>query len=212
MSDTFWSARPVLDHVLTVARSRRVGPWAVLGTAMARAAATIPPNVALPGTVGGRMSCNLFVALVGPSGAGKGGADAAGAYGIKFAGPHVNNVPLGSGEGASRTFRPLGTAAEEPNPVTAAIFTVPEIDTLTALTGRQGSTLSAELRKLYSGEALGFANVGKDTRNVVAAHSYRACVIVGVQPLRSHPLLAAADGGLPQRFIWLPTADPDAPD
>lgn len=34
--------------------------------------------------------------------------------------------------------------------------------------------------------------------------------MVGVQPLRSHALLAAADGGLPQRFTWLPTADPDA--
>jgi hypothetical protein len=51
--DSFWSARPVLDHILTLARARRVGPWAVLGTAMARAVATIPPNVARPGTVGG---------------------------------------------------------------------------------------------------------------------------------------------------------------
>src|SRR5262249_12374769 len=42
-------------------------------------------------------------------------------------------------------------------------------------------------------------------------HSYRACAIVGVQPLRSHALLAGADGGLPQRFIWLSTGDPDAP-
>jgi hypothetical protein len=91
-------------------------------------------------------------------------------------------------------------------------FAVPEIDTLTALTSRQGSTLSAEPRKLYSGEALGFANAGKDTRNVVAAHSYRACAVVGVQPLRSHALLAGADGGLPQRFIWLSTGDPEAPD
>lgn len=210
--DSFRSARPVLDHVITMARSRRVGPWAVLGTAMARAVATIPPHVALPGTVGGRMSMNLFVALVGPSGAGKGGADAAGAAGIKFGGPQVDHVPLGSGEGASRTFRPLGTAAELPNPVTSVIFTVPEIDTLTALTSRQGSTLSAELRKLYSGEALGFANAGKDTRNLVPAHSYRACVVVGVQPLRSQALLGAADGGLPQRFIYLPTSDPGAPD
>jgi hypothetical protein len=53
--DSLWSARPVFEHVLTLARSRRVGPWAVLGTAMARAVATIPANVALPGTVGGRM-------------------------------------------------------------------------------------------------------------------------------------------------------------
>lgn len=210
--DSFWSARPILDHILRLARARRVGPWAVLGTAMARAVATIPPYVALPGIVGGRMSLNLFVALVGPSGAGKGGADAAGAAGINFAGPQVDYLPLGSGEGASRTFRPWGTPAELPNPVTSVIFAVPESDTLTALTSRQGSTLSAELRKLYSGEALGFANAGKDTRNVVAAHSYQACAVVGVQPLRSHALLAGADGGLPQRFVWLSTGDPGAPD
>lgn len=107
---------------------------------------------------------------------------------------------------------PWGTPTELPNPITSVIFTVPEIDTLTALMSRQGSTLSAELRKLYSGEGLGFANAGKDTRTLVAAHSYRACAVVGVQPLRSHALLAGADGGLPQRFIWLPTSDPDAPD
>jgi hypothetical protein len=142
---------------------------------MARAITTVPPPVALPGIVRGRMSLNLFVALVGPSGAGKGGADAAGVAGIKFDGPHVDHVPLGSGEGASRTFRPLGMPTELRNPVTSVIFTVPEIDTLTALISRQGSTLSAELRKLYSGEALGFANAGKDTRNLVAhtaAHTY----------------------------------------
>jgi hypothetical protein len=202
--DSFWSARPVLDHILRLARARRVGPWAVLGTALARAVATIPPHVALPGTVGGRMSLNLFVALVGSSGAGKGGADAAGAACIKFHGPQVNHVPLGSGEGASRTFRPWGTPAELPNPITSVIFTVPEIDTLTALTSRQGSTLSAELRKLYSGEALGFANARRDTRNLVAAHSYRACAVVGVQPLRSHALLAGADGGLPSDLSGYP--------
>lgn len=211
-AESFWTTRPILAHILRLARTRRVGPWAVLGTAMARAVATIPPYVALPGTVGGRMSLNLFVALVGPSGAGKGGAEAAGATGIKFPEPHIDHVPLGSGEGASRTFRPWGTPAELPNPISSVIFTVPEIDTLTALMSRQGSTLSAELRKLYSGEGLGFANAGKDTRNVVAAHSYRACAIVGVQPLRSRALLAGADGGLPQRFIWLPTGDPAAPD
>ena len=44
------------------------------------------------------------------------------------------------------------------------------------------------------------------------AGSYRACLTVGVQPLRSHTLLGASDGGLPQRFVWLPTSDPDAPD
>ena len=212
MSDAFWSARPVLQHVLTLARARGVGPWAVLGTAMARAVCTIPPTVALPGIVGGRMSLNLFVAAVGPSGGGKGAADAAALDGFTFTGPAAQLVPLGSGEGIARTFRPLGTKPDEPNPVTAAIFTAPEIDTLAAIAARQGSTLSAELRKVYSGEALGFGNAGRDTRNVVAAGSYRASKILGVQPLRSQSLIGAADGGLPQRFVWMPTSDPDAPD
>lgn len=199
-------------HILSLARSRRVGPWAVLGTAMTHAVAGIPPHVAIPAIVGGRMSLNFFVALVGPSGGGKGGAESAATSGIKIGGPNIEPVPLGSGEGASRTFRPSGTAEGARNMVTSAIFTVPEVDTLTALIGRQGSTLSAELRKLYSGEALGFANAGKETRNMVPSHSYRACLMVGVQPLRSHSLIGASDGGLPQRFVWLPTSDPDAPD
>jgi hypothetical protein len=179
---------------------------------MTRAIAGIPPHVAIPPIVGGRMSLNLFVALVGPSGGGKGGAESAGISGIKLGGPRVESVPLGSGEGASRTFRPWGTTEGSRNKASSAIFTVPEVDTLSALIGRQGSTLSAELRKLYSAEALGFANAGRDTRNMVPSHSYRACVVVGVQPLRSHSLIGASDGGLPQRFIWLPTSDPDAPD
>lgn len=214
MTSSFWAARPVLEHLLAVARARRVGPWAVLGNAMARAVASIPPNVTLPGQVGGRTSLNLFVASVGSSGSGKGGADAASASGLKFVGSSlpIVQVPLGSGEGAARTFRPVGTPLNAKNPVTSAVFTCPEIDTLTALMSRQGSTLSAELRKLYSGEQLGFANAAKDTRNVVEAGSYRACLIAGVQPLRSHTLLNASDGGLPQRFVWLPTSDIDAPD
>lgn len=210
MTDAFWAARPALQHVLTLARARGVGPWAVFGAAIARAIATIPPEITLPGIVGSRMSLNLFVALVGPSGGGKGAAEATALEGFWL--PYVEIVPLGSGEGINRTFRPVGTKPNEPNPTTAAIFSAPEIDTVAAITSRQGSTLSAELRKVYSGEQLGFANAGKDTRTTVAAGSYRACLTIGVQPLRSHALLGASDGGLPQRFVWLPTSDPDAPD
>ncbi len=211
MTDVFWSARPILGHALNVARARGVGPWALLGAALGRAVATIPPDIVLPGIVGSRMSLNLFVALVGPSGGGKGAAEAAATDAFRFA-ADIDTVPLGSGEGVARTFRPVGTKPEDPNPVTAAIFTAPEIDTLAAIASRQGSSLSAELRKMYSGEQLGFGNAGKDTRVIVPAGSYRACLSIGVQPLRSQALLAAADRGLPQRFLWLPTSDPDAPD
>ena len=209
-TDAFWSSRPVLQHVLTLARARGVGPWAVLGSTLARATATVPSDISLPGIVGGRMSLNLCIALVGPSGGGKGAAMATAADGFNFG--DIEIVPLGTGEGIARTFCPIGTKPGEPNPLTTAIFDAPEIDTFAAIATRQGSTLSAELRKVYSGEQLGFGNAGKDTRNVVPAGSYRACLTVGVQPLRSHTLLGAADGGLPQRFAWMPTSDPDAPD
>ncbi|OBB42704.1 hypothetical protein A5752_06215 [Mycobacterium sp. 852002-51961_SCH5331710] len=179
---------------------------------MARAVATIPPNITIPGLVGGRTSLNLFIGSVGPSGTGKGAADAASVEGIQFDGPRIEQVPIGTGEGVARTFRPIGTKPDDPNPVTNVIFTCPEIDTWAALAARSGATLSAETRKLYSGEQLGFGNAGKDTRVIVEAHSYRACLIAGVQPLRSQTLLGAADGGLPQRFVWLPVTDPDAPD
>jgi hypothetical protein len=207
----FWSSRPALHHALALARARGVGPWAVLGVAMARAITTIPPDITLPGTVGGRMSLNLFVALVGPSGGGKGAAEAAAFDGFRFGGP-ILTVPVGSGEGIGRTFRPVGTEPDAPNPIIAAIFTAAEIDTAAALFARSGSTLSAELRKMFCGEQLGFGNAGKDARNIIEAHTYRACTIFGVQPGRSAPLLNASDGGLPQRFTWLPTSDPDVPD
>lgn len=211
-ADDFWS-RESLEHLLLAARARRVGPWAVLGCTLARAAATIPPSVALPATVGSRMSCNVFIGLVGPSAGGKGAAEAVAAEAVKFTNcAAVPVVPLGSGEGVASTFRPPGTEPDKPNPIVAAQFSAPEIDTMTALSSRQGSTLNAELRKMWSGETLGFGNAGKDTRRIVEAHTYRACLIAGVQPLRAGALLSAADGGLPQRFLWVPTNDQDAPD
>lgn len=197
--------------MVTLARARMVGPWAVLGYAMANAIATVPHTITLPAIVGSRASLNLFVAIVGPSGDGKDAAAGATAEGLKFA-ADVPAVPLGTGEGIARTFRPHGTEPGEVNPVDAAVFVAPEIDTVSALASRQGSTLSAELRKLYGAGQIGFANANKETRNIVAAGSYRACLTVGVQPLRSHALLAASDGGLPQRFVWLPAADVDSPD
>lgn len=209
--EEFWSARPVLQHIRKLAQARRAGPWAVLAVSLARAVTTVPPTVALPGVIGGRQSLNCFAALVGPSGGGKGAAEAAAAEGFRFTSGRINPIPVGSGEGIARTFRPVGTKPDDPNPVTTALFSAPEVDSLAALAARTGSTLSAELRKLYSGEHIGFANAAAATRNIVAAHSYRAVFVVGVQPLRAHTLLDGADGGLPQRFIWVPVSDPDAP-
>lgn len=216
MTDDFWSTRTVLAHIRDLARARMVGPYAVLAYAIADALSTVPPYIKTPPIVGGPGSLNMCIAIVGASGAGKGTAAAAARDGVVCSYPvgPIPRVPIGSGEGIARTYRPAGTSTDpdSPNHVTSAIFTAEEIDTWAAIASRSGSTLSAEVRKMYSGEQLGFGNAGKDTRNIVQAHSYRALTVVGVQPDRSGPILTAADGGLPQRFWWVPASDPDAPD
>ncbi len=70
----FWQERPVLEHLLTFARARMVSPWALLGVSLVRILAVVPPHVVLPALIGSHASLNTYVALVGPSGGGKGAA------------------------------------------------------------------------------------------------------------------------------------------
>nr|WP_207949660.1 hypothetical protein [Mycobacterium eburneum] len=195
----------------------------MLGVAMVRAAGIIPPATGLPPHVGGRASLNLFVALTGPSGAGKGTSESAARDAILFRWHHGDPVelpefPIGSGEGIARTFMPPATGKgkdetdAQAEQITTAMFSVPEVDTAAGLFSRSGSTLESELRKVFSGEQLGFTNAQAHTRTRVPAHSYRCGLIVGVQPGRAGALLDGADGGTPQRFVWLPVLDADMPD
>lgn len=214
-----WEARESLALIRDFARSRYVSPLATLGVVLARVITHTPPNLVLPAIVGGQASLNLFVALVGPSGKGKGGAEAVGAALLDVPNP-IEPSNIGSGEGIPNLFvtwmKEKGEDGRQRDVLTkiaeAAILSVPEIDTMKALGNRVGSTLMPELRKAYSGENLGFQNATREKRLRVGAHSYRLTLIVGVQPLKAGALLDDADGGTPQRFIWLPTNDPLAPD
>jgi hypothetical protein len=213
--EAFWSARPELARLRTFARARRVGPWSTLGAVLARVIATIPPDVVLPPTVGSDASINLFVALVARSGFGKNTSEAV-AEDFVASETYVFVATPGSGEGILKQYayvkRTKGKEPEQINLRNAIMFSVPEIDTLTALGGRSGSTLMPELRKAWMGERLGFGYVNVEKAVVVMAHRYRMTMVVGVQPGRGGLLLHDADGGTPQRFIFLSTTDPDAPD
>ena len=59
-----------------------------------------------------------------------------------------------------------------------------EIDTLSALGNRNGTTLLSQLRKAWSGEALTFGYVDRNKAIEVAGHSYRLTLVAGVQPGR----------------------------
>lgn len=210
--EDFWKARPVLEHIHTFARSRMVPPWSVLGAVLCRVVTATPPSVQLPPLIGGHASLNLLVCLVGPSGEGKDASQKAAADCLDL-GEHANflRAQVGSGEGLSHMFmRETKEGPEQYN--TKALIRVGEIDTLAALKGRQSSTIMPQLRQAVMGEDLGFFYVDQAKRMMVREHSYRLCVIAGVQPRRSATLLDDADGGTPQRVVWLPVADPDAPD
>ena len=215
--DKFWSATEQLEIIHASARARLVGPWALLGACFTRINVMTPYYVTLPPLTGGRASLNLFIGLVGPSGAGKGGATAAAVDTIDTGATWLGGengqrmVNLGSGEGIIHAFRKRTKDGDEWN-CRSVVFNVQEIDLLTATATRSGATILPVLRSMWSGEQLGFQNADPTRRIQVPPHGYRASLLVGIQPLRAGSLLDDADGGTPQRFLFVPTDDPGAPD
>jgi hypothetical protein len=205
---TFWQERSYLSDIRWLARQRRVSPWAMLGSVLALASCRVGPHVVLPRIVGGLASLNMLVGLVGPSGKGKGAAWSVALEYLDCEGRFpVEEVGTPQGVDATFTESTPKLGAVQYNDV--AFFYVPEIDTMKAHAEMTGSALIPHLRKMNSGERLGAQYAAKERRRPVAAHRYRASAVVGIQPARSGVLLQDADGGLPQRFLWLPVHDPN---
>jgi hypothetical protein len=228
--------RPVMQHLRTYAQSKMVSPLGALGAALSRVLAMLPPGYVLPDAVVADGSLNFYCALVGRSGGGKGGPDAVAARALHpvtgradkelteldnwadpVGGGPLYTAELGSGEGFGHAYVRLqkteGKGEKELKQVRASVlYLSPEIDWLRGVGVRQGSTITSVLRKSWSGEALNPQFAAVDKRVRLDEHSYRVALTVGVQPKRADVLLDDADGGLPQRFIWMPVVDPDAPD
>lgn len=215
-SSDFWNAREELTHIHTFAQARRACPWAVLGVVLARVITATPRWVVLPPLVGDDASLNLFVALVAPSGGGKGASEACAAAAVNVG--KIDTAGVGSGEGIAHLFVRRATRKDEDGIYGveqfrhAVLMRVGEIDTLAALGDRKGATLLPELRKAWSGEDLGFGYADPTKALPIPAHTYRLCLVAGVQPGRAQWVLDDEAGGTPQRFLWLPATDPHAPD
>lgn len=207
----------ILAHVVRFADARGAERYATTHGVLMRAVLDVGPQVVLPPIIGGEVSLNLLLAVVGGSGAGKGTADktAAAAVRISVGGHRVvaplPMLPIGTGEGINRTYAHTERDKHTGQVVTRwhtdrALFGCRDIATLAALTSRQGSTLAPELLKAYMGEELGFANAEKDRRVILPMHTYRLCMSAGVQPDNAAVLLndQALRDGVPQRFIWTP--------
>ncbi|WP_276822171.1 hypothetical protein [Mycolicibacterium mageritense] len=204
--DEFFDATPELRTIYQWARARYAAPKGVLGSTMLRVAASTEPGLQLPGVIGGPASLNMAVVLVSQSGGGKGACDRTGAQAWPAS---IIERPIGSGEGIAATFMP--PKKEGVTPVTRAILSVPEIDTLAGMAARQGNILLAQLKSALMGELLGQSNASEATTRIVQGHTYRCCLSIGAQPGHTGVLFNDASGGTPQRMIWLPTTDPDMP-
>lgn len=217
-----WNSRKILRQIRQVAEEQLVSPYALLGGVLANAAVSISPRVVLPAIIGGVGSLNVCLAVVGGPSAGKtaGFTVADEHFEIVDANHHrqyPRSIDVTTGEGIVDMLqreeievdggtdidgKPITQTARE-GEYTRLRLHVDEIGTLAAEMGRPGSTTAARLCSVWSGSSLSTGNAGKTRRRFVAAHEYRACLSVGVQPELAGGLLDREAQGLPQRFLWL---------
>lgn len=217
----WWEQREELAAIRTYARASGASPAATLAVTIMRVLAQTPYTVTTPAIVSGPGSLNLFAAIVGPSGRGKGAASSASRRGVPFdGGDAFDTIPPGSGEGLVRAYASKSEAeGAQPGELTwnspshAIVFDVAEVSGLAGQMGRSGSSLSDQLLKAYVAEPMGFSYAGQNGIKL-PEHEYRFTMVAGVQPAASGALLgeSSAAVGLPQRFIWASATDPDAPD
>lgn len=216
-SAEIFDATPTLSHVSQFADCRGAERYATTFGVLMRAVLAVPPQVVLPPIIGGEVSLNMLIALVGASGAGKGAADKTAAAAVHISPGERGTpvalpmIPIGTGEGLNRTYAHTERDSDSRQMVLRwhtdrALFGCRDIATLDALIARRGATLLPELLKSYMGEELGFANADKDRRVILPMHSYRLCLSAGVQPDNGLILLndQALRDGVPQRFVWTP--------
>lgn len=210
----FWDRRKKLRHIREYAYVSGANPWSTLALVLLNILHQVPPRVLMPGVNGtnvGIRSLNMYVILIGRSGTGKKIATDAARDAVDVGIMHPR-MGIGSGEGIAKAFRRPASKGDDGKAVvngqfiktTKVIFDVSEVSTWNALAGRQGATLTPELLKGFAGEQLGFSNADDTKTNPVPADSYRMGLAIGAQPLMCRQLLANADSGLPQRFLWMP--------
>jgi hypothetical protein len=214
-----FDSTPVLSHIRQAARSQGQSPWSLLLCALARTSADIDPKVVIARSkMGPVASLNFAGALVGRSGDGKSATDSVAEQLMPLHSWH--EVTAGTGEGLIQTYLRWQKADDDagipagyvPADIMRAYCFVDEVAQLGALEDRNGSTFGAVLRSMMMGNPVGTTNADMTRRRYLARMSYRLGFVVGVQPELSDILLNTSDAGTPQRFVWLPALDPDAPD
>lgn len=211
---------PGLDKVAKAAKARGVNPWGVLGAVMAWVAVDIPPEVTTLSEQKGKGTFNLFVALCGEPGAGKGRTMELGSDMVRreirgnFVTAEYNKptrAPVGSPEGMISALRPRTAADDEdgddqPAELARVIFVIDEMNRLYGERRTQESTQEGTLLSMWSNENVGVLRKKEQDTLAVDAWSYRVCFLVGAQAKWVHRLAGETSAGLAQRWLYLPAA------
>lgn len=211
-SETFWASREELQTIYAWAKAKMASPHAVLAAALAEVVAATPYHVCIPPTIHGPASLNLFIGLVGESGAGKGGAPKVARRAVATD-PDMDILRTApkSGEAFASMFATAAKdgASDSERVRHNAIAFLDEIDILTGVRARQGSTIMPVLRSVAMGEFLGGHAADAARRVAVQPLTYRCCFMAGIQPSRSDVIFGDSDGGTPQRFLFVSANDPE---
>lgn len=222
LPDEFWNARESLAHVRQAAHSRSRCADSVFVATLARVAALIPHTVVLPAIVGSPASLNFFGAIVGRSGGGKSTAKdvACELVPIEHRKDILPDVSPGSGEGLVEMYlewvEETGDDGKKrkvkrQTKFGAFVF-VDEGQGLLSMSERSGATIMPIMRSAWSGATLGQQNASQETNRRIGAHRYRMAMVLGFQLAYAASLIADAEGGTPQRFVFVNATDPTIPD
>lgn len=222
LDEDFWDARPYLKHIRDAAHSRQRSAAAVLGVTLARIAACLPHRLRIPPIVGTDAGLSLITVVLAPPGVGKSTASALASElvpapeGLDLA----DELPIGSGEGMAETFFGLEDEPDERGKSRKvkrqvrhnAYFYADEGQVLAEIGRRQNAVLLPTIRSAFSGTALGQMNASEERRRVVPAGAYTLGIVVAMQTTLAGALLDDAEGGTPQRCLWMPATDHTIPD
>lgn len=206
---SFYDTTPLLAAIRRKANHVMTGPDAILLACLARVAAATTPNVVVD-----YLQCplNLFVAVIGPPGAGKSKAATAARQLLDNVGIDADWVPVPSGEGLCDVF--LGKADrathERPQLKQTAFVYVDEGQQLHKTGQREGATILDVLRSMWAAQPVGTYNADPDRRRQLRANSVRIGFVVGYQPDVALSLFRGADVGDPQRFVFVSCLAPHA--
>lgn len=221
-STDFWNRSPQLQYIAHIAYTKDVSAWGLLMGCQLHRLSHVPPTVVLvqrdgtPDTLGGLFggtSLNMFGGLTADSGGGK---SVTFKLATSLIPPVHTPISDGTGQGLVKSIAETekvtsedGQKLAEPYYITrfhrhSLVVHAPEIKTLNAEFAREASKTDSMMRSMWSGETVGMTTGDRDRRVNIPPNLYRVVGMWGVQPVNATAILAGADDGTPQRWLWMP--------